>query len=80
MRQQQDDEMRRRIQQQLPGGFRILPSRVIDSDALNILSHCAKILLILSLSQLDYWTKIKNKHIPRRDSSLRTIKSAILKR
>ncbi len=80
MGQQQDDEMRRRIQRQIPGGFRILPSKVIDSDAFNILSHSAKILLILSLSQLDHWTKIKNKHIPKGGSSLRIIKSASSKR
>jgi hypothetical protein len=51
------------------GGFRLLPVRVLDSDAFNELSKSAKIVLMLSLCQLDYWTK-KHKYSPRRDSSI----------
>ncbi len=51
------------------GGFRLLPVKVIDSDAFNELSKSAKIVLVLSLSQLDYWHK-KHKGLPRRDSSI----------
>jgi hypothetical protein len=51
------------------GGFRVLPVKVVDSDAFNELSKSAKIVLMLSLCQLDYWTK-NHKHLPRRDSSI----------
>ncbi len=51
------------------GGFRLLPVRVLDSDAFNELSKSAKLVLIISLSQVDYWSK-KHKHIPKRESSI----------
>ncbi len=51
------------------GGFRVLPIKIIDSDAFNELSKSAKIVLIISLSQLDYWRK-KHKGLSRRDSSI----------
>jgi hypothetical protein len=51
------------------GGFRVLPVKVVDSDAFNELSKSAKIVLMLSLCQLDYWYK-KHKHVPRRESSI----------
>jgi hypothetical protein len=51
------------------GGFRLLPVKVLDSDAFNELGKSAKLVLILSLSQLDYWQK-KHKGLPRRDSSI----------
>ena len=51
------------------GGFRLLPVKVLDSDAFNELSKSGKLVLILSLSQLDYWNK-KHKGLPRRDSSV----------
>jgi hypothetical protein len=51
------------------GGFRVLPVKVVDSEAFNELSKSAKIVLMLSLCQLDYWTK-KHKHIPKRESSI----------
>jgi hypothetical protein len=43
------------------GGFSILPRRVLDSDAFNELTKSAKLVLILSLDQLDYWYKKKYK-------------------
>src|SRR5208337_4900588 len=51
------------------GGFRLLPVRMLDSDAFNELSKSVKLVLIISLSQVDYWSK-KHKHKPRRDSSI----------
>ena len=51
------------------GGFRLLPVRVLDSDAFNELSKSSKLVLIISLSQVDYWSK-KHKHIPKRESSI----------
>lgn len=51
------------------GGFRVLPTKVLDSDAFNELSKSAKLVLIISLSQVDYWSK-KHKHIPKRESSI----------
>ncbi len=51
------------------GGFRFLPSKVLDSDAFNELSKSAKLVLIISLSQVDYWTK-KHKYLPKRESSI----------
>jgi hypothetical protein len=51
------------------GGFRVLPVKVVDSDAFNELSKSAKIVLMLSLCQLDYW-HTKHRHLPRRDSSI----------
>jgi hypothetical protein len=51
------------------GGFRVLPSKVLDSDAFNELSKSSKLVLIISLSQVDYWSK-KHKHIPKRESSI----------
>ena len=52
------------------GGFRILPRKVLDSDAFNELSKSAKLVLILSLDQLDYWLKKKHKGQPKRDSTV----------
>lgn len=52
------------------GGFRILPRRVLDSDAFNDLSKSAKLVLILSLDQLDYWLQKKHKGQPKRDSTV----------
>ncbi len=51
------------------GGFRLLPVRVLDSDAFNELSKSSKLVLIISLSQVDYWTK-KHKYLPKRESSI----------
>jgi hypothetical protein len=51
-------------------GFRVLPTKVVDSDAFNELSKSAKIVLMLSLCQLDYWIKKKHKYVPKRDSSI----------
>ena len=51
------------------GGFRLLPVRVLDSDAFNELSKSSKLVLIISLSQLDYWYK-KHRGLSRRDSSI----------
>ncbi len=51
------------------GGFRFLPSKVLDSDAFNELSKSSKLVLIISLSQVDYWSK-KHKHIPKGESSI----------
>jgi hypothetical protein len=56
------------------GGFRVLPSKVLDSDAFNELSKSSKLVLIISLSQLDYWTK-KHKHIPKRESSIGALRN-----
>ena len=52
------------------GGFRILPRRVLDSDAFNELSKSGKLVLILSLDQLDYWNKKKHKGEPKRDTTV----------
>jgi hypothetical protein len=52
------------------GGFRVLPVKVVDSDAFSELSKSAKIVLMLSLCQLDYWTQQKHRHLPNRDSSI----------
>lgn len=52
------------------GGFRILPRRVLDSDAFNELSKSAKLVLIFSLDQLDYWLKKAHKGLPKRDSTV----------
>lgn len=52
------------------GGFRVLPTKVLDSDAFNDLSKSAKIVLILSLAQLDCWYKKKHKHQQSRPSSV----------
>jgi hypothetical protein len=51
------------------GGFRLLPTKVINSDAFNDLSKSAKLVLLLGLRQIDYWHK-KYKHIPRRETSI----------
>ena len=51
------------------GGFRVLPTKVIDSDAFNELSKSAKIVLILSLCMLDYWHK-RHKGQPKTDTSI----------
>jgi len=50
-------------------GFRVLPSKVLDSDAFNELSKSSKLVLIISLSQIDYWRKA-HKHVQRRESSI----------
>jgi hypothetical protein len=52
------------------GGLRVLPVKVVDSDAFNELSKSAKIVLMLSLCQLDYWGKKFHKYQPKRDSSI----------
>jgi hypothetical protein len=52
------------------GGFRILPRQVVDSDAFNELSKSAKLTLILSLDQLDYWVQKKHKGERYRESSV----------
>lgn len=52
------------------GGFRILPRKVLDSDAFNELTKSAKIVLILSLDQLDYWRKNTHRGEPKRASSI----------
>jgi len=51
------------------GGFRVLPTKVLDSDAFNELSRSAQMVLIISLRELDYWHK-KHKGLSRRDSSI----------
>jgi hypothetical protein len=51
------------------GGFRLLPTKVLDSDAFNELSKSAKVVLIISLSQIDYWHK-KHKNVPKLKSSI----------
>ncbi len=51
------------------GGFRLLPVRVLDSDAFNELSKSAKLVLIISQSQVDNWSK-KHKHISKEESSI----------
>jgi hypothetical protein len=51
------------------GGFRVLPTKVLDSDAFNELRKSTKLVLIISLSQVDYWHK-KHKGLSRRDSSI----------
>jgi hypothetical protein len=56
------------------GGFRILPRKVFDSDAFNELSKSAKLVLILSLDQLDYWLK-KHKGQPKRDSTVGALRN-----
>lgn len=57
------------------GGFRVLPIKVVDSDAFNELSKSAKIVLMLSLCQLDYWQKKYHKTVPRRDSSIGALRN-----
>jgi hypothetical protein len=52
------------------GGFRVLPTKVLDSDAFNDLSNSGKLVLILSLSQIDYCYGKKHKHLPRRSTSV----------
>ncbi len=56
------------------GGFRVLPTKVLDSDAFNELSKSAKLVLIISLSQIDYWQKKYHKKVPRRDSSIGAVR------
>ena len=51
------------------GGLRVLPTKVLDSDAFVELSRSAQMVLIISLRQLDYWYK-KYKNTPKRDSSI----------
>ncbi|MGO9569160.1 MAG: hypothetical protein ACLP5H_16625 [Desulfomonilaceae bacterium] len=57
------------------GGFRVLPVKVLDSDAFNELSKSAKLVLIISLSQIDYWQKKYHKTVPRRDSSIGALRN-----
>ncbi len=52
------------------GGFRILPRKVLDSDAFNELSKSSKLVLILSLDQLDYWNKKKHRGENKRNSTV----------
>ena len=47
-----------------------MPRQVLDSDAFNELSKSAKLTLILSLDQLDYWVKKKHKGERYRESSV----------
>ncbi len=56
------------------GGFRVLPTKVLDSDAFNELSKSSKLVLIISLSQIDYWQKKYHKKLPRRDSSIGAVR------
>ena len=56
------------------GGFRILPRKVLYSDAFNELSKSAKLVLILSLDQLDYWQK-KHKGQPKRESTVGSLRN-----
>jgi hypothetical protein len=51
------------------GGFRFLPIKIVDSDAFVDLSNSAKIMLILSLLQIDYWNSKKHKHVPFRTTT-----------
>jgi hypothetical protein len=51
------------------GGFRLLPAKLLDSDAFNELSKSSKLVLILSLRQIDYWHK-KYKNVPKRQTSI----------
>jgi hypothetical protein len=57
------------------GGFRVLPVKVVDSDAFNELSKSAKIVLILSLCQVDYWVKKKHAHLKKRESSIGALRN-----
>ncbi len=57
------------------GGFRILPRKVLDSDAFNERSKSAKLVLILSLDQLDYWLSKKHKGQPKRNSTLGVLRN-----
>jgi hypothetical protein len=52
------------------GGWRILPRKVLYSDAFNELSKSAKLALILSLDQLDYYQKKKHRGESYRESSV----------
>ncbi len=52
------------------GGFRILPRKVLDSDAFTELSKSGKLILILSLDQLDYWNKKKHRGENKRNSTV----------
>jgi hypothetical protein len=42
----------------------------LHSDAFNELSKSAKIVLMLSLGQLDYWVKKKHAYVQKRESSI----------
>ena len=55
------------------GGWRILPRKVLYSDAFNELSKSAKLTLILSLDQLDYWINKKHKGQRYRESSVEPV-------
>ncbi len=52
------------------GGMRILPRKVLDSDAFKELSNSEKLILIFSLDQLDYWNKKKHRGEPKRETSV----------
>ncbi len=52
------------------GGWRILPRKVLYSDAFNELSKSAKFALILSLDQLDQWKKKNHQGQSYRETSL----------
>jgi hypothetical protein len=52
------------------GGWRILPRKVLYSDSFNELSKSAKLALILSLDQLDYYQKKKHRGESYRESSV----------
>jgi hypothetical protein len=57
------------------GGFRILPAKVLESDAFNELSKSEKLILIYSLAQLDYWSKKKHKGHPKRDTTIGALRN-----
>ncbi len=57
------------------GGFRILPTKVLESDAFNELSKSEKLILIYSLGQLDYWSKKKHKGQPKRDTTIGALRN-----
>jgi hypothetical protein len=56
------------------GGFRVLPTKVLDSDAFVELSRSVQMGLIISLRQLDYWYK-KYKKVPKRESSIGALRN-----
>lgn len=52
------------------GRLRFLPSKVLDSDAVNALSKSSKLVLVISPSQIDYRQNKYHKRVPRRDCSI----------
>ena len=47
-----------------------MPKKVLDSDAFVELSNSAKIVLLISLGELDYWNKKQHKGQHKRDSTI----------